>query len=128
MNPESTDVVALDADLLKGAVRYPTSGSPGQGTVFIFGHNTGLPAINQAYKTFNGLRNVKAGEQIEIDSATTRYLYTIDSLDLVNSDTAYVTVSATDNELIVATCNVFGAKEQRYVVHAAFTSSSPLSS
>jgi LPXTG-site transpeptidase (sortase) family protein len=128
LNPETTDVVALNTDLLKGAVRWPNSAAPGQGTVFIFGHNTGLPAINQAYKTFNGLRTVKAGEQIELDTATTAYFYTITSLDLVNSDSAYVTLSASDNELVVATCNVFGAKEQRYVVHAAFASSKALTS
>jgi len=119
LDPQTTDVVALDDLLLKGSVRYPTSGQLGQGTVFILGHNTGLAALNPAYKTFNGLRNIKTGAQIEVDSATTRYFYTVTSLDLVNSDTAYVTVSATDNELVIATCNVFGAKEQRYVVHAS---------
>ncbi len=119
LNPQTTDVVALDDLLLKGAVRYPTSGQLGQGTVFIFGHNTGLAAFNPAYKTFNGLRTIKNGAQIEVDSASARYFYTVTSLELVDSDTAYVNVSATDNELVIATCNVFGAKEQRYVVHAA---------
>ncbi len=128
LNPETSDVVALDDDLLKGAVRYPTSGALGQGTVFIFGHNTGLPAINPAYKTFNGLRTLKTGAQIEVDSATERYFYSVTSLTLVNSTTAYVTISDNNNQLVISTCNVFGAKEQRYIVHANFVRSEPLTS
>lgn len=123
LNPQTSDVVALDNDLLRGAVRYPTSGALGQGTVFLFGHNTGLPAINPAYKTFNGLRTLKTGAQIEIDSATERYFYSVTSLTLVNSTTAYVTISNNDNQLVISTCNVFGAKEQRYIVHASFVRS-----
>ena len=126
LNPVTTDVASLDQDLLRGAIRYPTSGVLGQGTVFLFGHNTGLPAINPAYKTFNGLRTIKTGATIEVDSATRRYFYTVQSLSLVNSTTAYVTISAHNNELIISTCNVFGAKEQRYVVHATFTNSQPI--
>ncbi len=126
LNPQTTDVVSLDTDLLKGAIRYPTSGALGEGTVFLFGHNTGLPALNPAYKTFNGLRTIKTGAQIEVDSTTRRYFYTVTSLSLVNGNTAYVTISAHNNELIISTCNVFGAKQQRYVVHAQFSSSKPL--
>src|ERR1035437_9880523 len=45
-NPTTTNVDALDALLLHGAVRYPGSGLPGQGNMFFFGHSTGLKIVN----------------------------------------------------------------------------------
>ena len=58
-NPNTTGVAALDAELTKGAVRYPGSGVPGEeGNVLIFGHSSYLPVVqNQAYKAFNGIQD-----------------------------------------------------------------------
>ena len=67
-NPATTSVSVLDGYLLKGAVRYPGSGLlGGDGNIFIFGHNTGIKIVyNQAFKTFNGLKDLKAGDLIHV--------------------------------------------------------------
>ena len=56
-NRTSTDLDVLNAALLKGAIRYPTSAQLGtKGTVVLLGHSTSLPIVrNQAYKAFNDI-------------------------------------------------------------------------
>ena len=69
-NPESTDIKTLDDLLLKGVVRYPGSGLlGGEGNVFLFGHSTGIKIVNnQAFKSFNGLKKLKEGDNISVFS------------------------------------------------------------
>lgn len=120
-NPDTTNLNTLDQFLLHGAVRYPDSGALGAGNVLIFGHNTSLPVVNnQAYKTFDNLKNLSAGDLIKVDSSDKEYDYSVSSVTLVYDSQAIVDLSADNNELILSTCNVLGAKEQRYVVVATF--------
>ncbi|MEK7179754.1 MAG: sortase, partial [Patescibacteria group bacterium] len=68
VNPTITTVAVLDKELLKGAVRYPTSAKLGEdGNVVLFGHSSYLPVVgNQAYKTFNEIQKLAVGDSITV--------------------------------------------------------------
>lgn len=135
-NPETRNVDTLDDYLTKGAVRYPDSGTLSSGNMFIFGHNTSFKIVhNKAYQTFDNLRNLKAGDQIFVYSATStvatgpdagkvipaqKYVYSVLNVKLEYADDAIVTFSPDVHMLTLATCDVFGEKQQRYVVQASF--------
>ena len=132
LNPDTRDVDALDNYLTQGAVRYPGSGSLTSGNMFIFGHNTSFKVVhNKAYQTFDNLRDLKAGDQIYVYSATTtaangssippqKYVYSVQSVTLKYADDAVVTFSPDVHTLTLTTCDVFGEMEQRYIVTASF--------
>ena len=127
-NPESTSTDILNNYLLKGAVRYPGSGLLGGiGNILIFGHNTGYKIVqNQAFKTFNGLKNLKAGEMISVFSDTNEYIYKVSSVKLVSADKALVEFDVKSRLLTLSTCDVFGEKQDRYVAEAEFVSKNPI--
>jgi LPXTG-site transpeptidase (sortase) family protein len=123
-NPNSTNIATLDDYLSRGAVRYPGSGLLGAGNIFLFGHSTSLSVVNnQAYKTFNGLRDLKAGDMIKVYSRTRLYTYRVTSVVLVDENEALVDLSSSKNTLTLSTCNTFGAKSERYVVEADYITS-----
>jgi LPXTG-site transpeptidase (sortase) family protein len=120
-NPLSTDVATLDEYLLQGAVRYPGSGLLGQGNMFLFGHSTGIKVVNnQAYKTFNGLKDLKAGDIIKVYGSSKFYTYSVATVTLVDDSQALVEFGNNKNMLTLSTCNTFGAKSERYVVEANY--------
>ena len=125
VNAADTSAGTMDTDLLKGAVHYPGSANLGvNGTVYILGHSDGLPGIkNPNYKVFNSFKTLKAGETVVLNSATRSYTYSIDSVTLINSGNAVIDFSSSYPKLVLSTCNVWGAVEQRYVVVAHFVSS-----
>ena len=123
-NPTSSDNTILNNALLKGAVRYPGSGTLGHGNMFIFGHNTGIKVVNnQAYKAFNNLKNLEVGDTVRVQSIDAEYNYKITSVKLLDSLQAWVTFSNDKNMLTLSTCDVFGQKQDRYVVEATFIKS-----
>lgn len=124
-NPSSTDVETLDAALLDGTVRYPTSARLGEeGTVLIFGHSSYLPIVrNQNYKAFNGIQKLKAGETVSVYSATAEYRYKVTGVRLANATEDVVELPATGKFLTLVTCDSFGKKTDRYVVIAEFQAS-----
>jgi LPXTG-site transpeptidase (sortase) family protein len=120
-NPNTVNINTLDEYLKQGAVRYPGSGSIGIGNMFIFGHSTGIKIVNnQAYKTFNGLRDLKVGDSIKVYGATKIYTYRVSSVTLVDQSKALVEFGNKKNMLTLSTCNTFGAKSERYVVEADY--------
>ena len=126
-NPASTSTEVLDGYLAKGAVRYPGSGLLGYGNIFIFGHNSRLAVVNnQAYKTFNGLKDLKTGDMIYVISDKNEFAFKVASLKMEGADKALVTFDTTVNRLTLSTCNTFGAKSDRYVVEADFIGSRPI--
>jgi LPXTG-site transpeptidase (sortase) family protein len=119
--PQSQEISVLDEALNKGAVYYPGSGTINRGNMFIFGHSTGFSVVNnQAYKTFNDLDKLSAGDEIRIESDGKTYIYKVESLVLVDESEAFVDFSKTDRRLTISTCNSFGAKQERWVVEAVF--------
>jgi LPXTG-site transpeptidase (sortase) family protein len=121
-NPKSTNAVTLDDELTHGAVHYPGSGLLADGNVFIFGHSTNWTVVhNQAYKTFNGLKDLQAGDEIDVTgSAGDVFIYKVDSVTLADDSQVWVDLSGTSPTLTISTCNTFGEKQQRYVVKAEF--------
>jgi len=120
-NPNTTNVATLDEYLKQGAVRYPGSGLLGFGNMFIFAHSTGLTVVhNQAYKTFNGLKDLKAGDIVKVFSGTKLYQYKIKTVRLADSSEVLVQFDNSRNMITLSTCNTFGAKTERYVVEADY--------
>ncbi len=127
-NPNSTDIDALDTELLKGVVHYPGSGIPGVvGNMFLFGHGSNLPVIhNQAYKVFTQIKNLKQGDIIHVLTQTKNYSYSVAKVTLVDASKALVDFSTARKMLTLSTCDTFGTKQQRYVVEADFSGSADL--
>lgn len=125
-NPTVTTVAVLDGGLLRGAVRYPTSAKLGEvGNVVIFGHSSYLPVVgNPAYKTFNGIQKLSAGDVVTVYSSSTAYTYRVRSMvkEKANDNTA-IPLEISGRTLTLVTCNSFGAKEDRFVVTADFVES-----
>ena len=120
-NPETTDIKIMDEYLLRGAVRYPGSGLLGVGNIFLFGHSTGYKVVNnQAYKTFNGLGKLKVGDEIIVYSSNAKYIYSVTNIEMKTASKIEVDFSNIKNMLTLSTCNVFGEKEDRYIVEAVF--------
>ena len=126
-NPQSTSTTVLDSFLAKGAVHYPGSGNLGYGNVFIFGHNTRLAVVNnQGFKAFNGLRNLKEGDLIDVYSDKNVFTYKVSSVTLEGADKALVVFNTQVHKLTLSTCDTFGAKSDRYVVEAEYISKKAL--
>lgn len=121
-NPKSRDIAVLDKALNKGAVRYPGTGSLTQNAnIFLFGHSSFLPNImNKNYQAFNGLRKLKGGEEIFVDSIDTRYVYRVRSVKLAEAGEIVIDLRRGKRRLTLSTCNSFGDESERYVVDADF--------
>lgn len=122
-NPETHDSNSLDQLLTKGIVRYPGSGIPGRGNMFLFGHSTSLPIVhNPAYKSLNHLDSLVAGDEITIYTPTSKYIYTVTSVVKEDEHQAVVDIGSRDNKITISTCDTFsGVKQQRIVVEGNFT-------
>jgi LPXTG-site transpeptidase (sortase) family protein len=129
-NPGTTNIEVLDEALLKGAVRYPTSAKLGEtGNVVLFGHSSYLPVVgNQAYKTFNGIQKLVAGDVVTVYSSGTAYTYRVRTMQKESANDAGIPLDVTGRVLTLSTCNSFGQKSDRFVVTADFVESHPISS
>ncbi len=122
-NPKTTAFETLDAALTRSAVRYPGSGLPGLGNMFIFGHSTGFSVVqNQAYKVFNKLKDVRQGATVTVYSKSATYEYKVTSVRLVDKTKALVEFDTKNNMLTLSTCDSFGREQDRYVVEADLVS------
>lgn len=120
-NPQSTSTEVLDSFLAKGAVHYPGSGNLGFGNVFIFGHNTRLSIVNNpGFKAFNGLKDLKEGDLIDVYSVSSIFSYKVSSVKIEGADKALVVFDTDVHKLTLSTCDTFGAKSDRYVVEAKY--------
>ena len=129
-NPTTTNIDVLDQSLLKGAVRYPTSAMLGEtGNVVLFGHSSYLPIVgNQAYKTFDGIQKLVAGDSVIVYSSGTAYTYKVRSVSKESATgDAGIPLSVTGRVLTLATCNSFGTKSDRFIVVADFVESHSVS-
>ncbi len=117
-NPDSTDVEDLDRELLKGAVRYPSSALLGvDGTMLLFGHSSYLPIVhNQAYKAFDGIQNLKNGDIISVYSGGTEYQYSVTGVRVADATTDIIELPQNGRHLTLVTCDSFATKSNRFVV------------
>ncbi len=122
VNPAATDLETLNAAVDQAPMRWPTSALLGEdGTVALFGHSSHLPIVhNQAYKSFNGIEKLVAGQVVSVYSATTEYRYTVAAVRVASADEDVVELPADGKYLALITCDNFGSKADRYVVTASF--------
>jgi LPXTG-site transpeptidase (sortase) family protein len=121
LHPETPRVDVLDEALRQGAVYYPGSGTIEEGNIFLFGHSSNWAIVqNQAYKTFNGLEDLTAGEEIFLTANGKTYVYEVESVSHVDANVGFVDLSRPGRRLTISTCDTFGAKSDRWVVDAVF--------
>lgn len=127
-NPETTDVAKLDNALLSGPVRYPTSSNLGEpGNVIIFGHSSYLPIVhNQAFKAFDGIQKLKAGDLILVTGQDHLYTYAVETVQTEDATVDAIPLAVQGSELTLATCDSFGQKSQRFVVTATLVGTKAL--
>jgi len=126
-NPNSTDIKALDNELLTSVVRYPGSGTLGKdGNMIIFGHSTGFKTVNnQLFKAFNDLKNLEKGNVIKLTSGDMEYVYSVSNLrhEKASNVTIEFGTKPGVKQLTLTTCDSFGAKSDRYIITADFVGS-----
>ncbi|MEX2369021.1 MAG: sortase [Candidatus Paceibacterota bacterium] len=122
-SPEEASISTLDAALNEGVVHYPGSGGiGGSRRMFLFGHSSRLPVVqNQAYKSFNGLDKLVAGDEVSVFADGELQTYRVTSVKVVDKDEALVSFIAGAGKLTLSTCTTFGARENRVVVEAELT-------
>jgi len=127
LTPSSSDITVLDRALLSGAVQYPGSVSAGnRGNMLIFGHSSYLPVVhNQAYRAFNKIGTLELGDIVRVYSDTHIYRYVVKSVRLANADETIIYFDTPVPTLTLATCNTFGAKQERWVVIATLQDELP---
>lgn len=128
LTPASTDVAVLDRALLSGAVHYPDSPLAGEeGNMLIFGHSSYLPVVqNKAYQAFNELQKLTPGSMVSVYTDTMRYDYKVDRVRLARAEETVITFDADEPTLTLATCNTFGAKQERWVATATLATTAAL--
>ncbi len=123
LNPVSAKHEILDTELTKGVVRYPGSGLPGSGNMFLFGHSTGFSVVqNKAFKVFNNLQNLKSGDTIIVHGNEGVYTYTVKTVKKVDKENALVKFDTQNNMITLSTCDSFGKASDRYVVEGDLVS------
>lgn len=126
LHPASRQAGVLNDYLDRGAVRYPQSGYPGNGNLFLFGHSTSHETVwNQAYKTFNRLENVNTGDEITVQTDSGIFYYEVSQKQIKKNSQAYVPLNVDKDMLTISTCDSFGSKEDRVVVQADFKRFTP---
>jgi LPXTG-site transpeptidase (sortase) family protein len=119
--PSSPHIDALNDALDIGPVYYPGSGFVESGNVFLFGHSSYLPIVNnKAYKAFNDIQKLSIGDEIFLEAKGKTYVYSVTKVELKDADDAEITLNQTGRHLTLSTCNVFGQKSDRWVVDAIF--------
>ncbi len=128
LNPTGTDLDTLNAAVDEAPMRWPTSALLGtDGTVALFGHSSHLPIVhNQAFKSFNGIENLKKGQVISVYSATHEYRYKVVGVRVASATEDVVELPADGKYLALVTCDNFGSKSDRYVVTADFAGAYPI--
>jgi LPXTG-site transpeptidase (sortase) family protein len=127
-NPTNDDVDVLDNALLTGAIRYPGSATfEKPGTMVLLGHSSYLPVVqNKSFQAFNGIQKLEWGDIIRIQSKDTEYIYRVQKVSEAKASTSEVPLQWKKAELILVTCNTFGAKEDRFIVEAYLIDQKPL--
>ncbi len=121
-HPGVTDVAILDESLLTGAVHYPGSGLLREDrNMLLFGHSSYLPVVNnEVFKAFNGLQDLKPGDEIIVSSEDREYLYKVDDVAKKKASEAAIDLRSDEPKLTLSTCNSFGSKDDRFIVEAYF--------
>jgi LPXTG-site transpeptidase (sortase) family protein len=128
LNPESREIADLDAALLEGVVRHPDSANFAEkGNIFILGHSSYLPNVmNKNFQAFNGIQKLVWGDLIKLQSEDTEYTYRVQKAYQAKASDVTVPMTPGKAMLTLATCNSFGAKDDRFMVEAVLIDEKPL--
>ncbi len=128
LNPQSSDIPTLDQALLKGVVRHPDSVDFSEpGNMLILGHSSYLPNVfNKNFQAFNDVQKLTWGDKIRVQSADKEYVYRVDRVYEAKASDIFVPNTPGQAKLTLATCNVLGSKEDRFIVEATLIGSYPL--
>ncbi len=129
LNPTSRSIPDLDAALLKGVVRHPDSAdlNDENGNMLILGHSSYLNNVfNKNFQAFNGIQNMTWGDTITLKSGDTEYTYRVDKVYQAKASSVSIPTTSNGARLTLATCNTFGAKEDRFIVEAVLVSKKAL--
>lgn len=129
LNPSSRNIQDLDNALLKGVVRHPDSADLGDenGNILILGHSSYLNNVfNKNFQAFNGIQNLVWGDTIRLYSGDTEYIYQVERVYQDKASAITIPTKSTTPKLTLATCDTFGAKEDRFIVEATLVSKKPL--
>lgn len=120
VNPISNNIADLDEALLGGVVRHPDSADfSTEGNVFILGHSSYLPTVfNKNFQAFNGIQSLTWGDLVRLQSSDTEYIYRVERVYKARASEVVVPTTPGEARLTLATCNTFGAKEDRFIVEA----------
>lgn len=121
-NPTTTNVAVLDEALNDAVVRYPGSGTLNSNVnVLIFGHSSYLPVVrNPLYKAFNGIQNLTYGDEIQVQSDDTTYVYKVFNVRKANAEDDEIALQTGKRQITLLTCDSFGKKSDRFIVEAEF--------
>lgn len=127
LNPQTSDIPTLDAALLSGVVRHPESADfVNTGTMFLLGHSSHLPVVrNKNFQAFNDIETLSWGDTIRVRSGDMEYVYSVDRVYEAKASVAEVPLQFDVPKLILATCNSFGTKDDRFIVEASLVSKRP---
>ena len=129
LNPNSRSLSDLDEALLKGVVRHPDSANLNDpnGNILILGHSSYLTNVfNRNFQAFNGIQNLVWGDIITLRSRDTEYTYRVDRVYQDKASNITIPTKSNQPKLTLATCNTFGAKEDRFIVEASLVSKKAL--
>jgi LPXTG-site transpeptidase (sortase) family protein len=129
LNPNSRSVANLDAALLKGVVRHPDSADllDPYGNILILGHSSYLKTVfNKNFQAFNGIQNLKWGDTITLRSSEAEYTYRVERVYEAKASAVMIPTKSSQAKLTLATCDTFGAKEDRFIVEAVLVSKKAL--
>lgn len=128
LNPELSTVEALDSALLSGVIRHPDSADfKNSGTIFLLGHSSYLPVVrNKNFQAFNGIQKLKWGDTIRLQSSNTEYVYSVERVYEAKATDAEVKIEKGDAKLVLATCNSFATKDDRFIVEAILIGEHPI--
>lgn len=116
----NTENWAIEKGLQNGVVHFGGSVNPGQrGNIVIFGHSSGLPWSEGRYKfIFTLLDKLETDDKIIIDSAGTRYIYSVVGSKVVKPEDTSVLNQTKENLLTLITCTPVGTNSKRLIVTA----------
>lgn len=128
LNPTSRAIEDLDAALLEGAVRHPDSADfVDEGNIFILGHSSYLPNVfNKNYQAFNDIQKLAWGDLVRLRSADTEYVYRVERVYEAKASEVTVPIESGTPKLTLATCDSFGAKDDRFIVEATLVTTRTL--
>ncbi len=120
LNPTEATIDAMNEALLSGAVRHPDSADfKKTGNMLLLGHSSYLPNVfNKNFQAFNGIQNLAWGDIIRLQSEDTEYIYRVQKVREEKASEVVVPYDWGPSKLTLVTCNVYGAREDRFIVEA----------